>query len=152
MEASSRRAALRALHIGLAATVVVTVAPFVDRVTTQVLAGHVRAGYPAAGPGEVDAAVDAYLVILTTVGVIGAVGWLVCARAVRADRPWVRWVAPGLVVAGLCFAAAVLTVRDTSGEVGLAPLLGWMTVLPCVAGAVAVAALWRGSSARVAAA
>ncbi|YCK41933.1 hypothetical protein ACNF49_50195 [Actinomadura sp. ATCC 39365] len=42
-----------------------------------------------------------------------------------------------------CFALAGLTVRDTNGEVGLVPLLGWLQVLPLVPGLVAVVLLWR---------
>jgi hypothetical protein len=36
-----------------------------------------------------------------------------------------------------------LLVKDTSGETGLAPLLGWIGVLPCLPGLVGVAMLWR---------
>jgi len=148
MDASHQRSAVRALYAGLVLTVAVTVYPFVDRATTHVLADHVRAGYPAATAGEVDAAVGTYLVILTVLGALGVAGWVASVRAVRAGRPWARWTALGLLAAGLVAALAGLGVRDTSGDVGLAPLLAWVGLLPCVAGAVAVGALWRASSAR----
>jgi hypothetical protein len=38
-----------------------------------------------------------------------------------------------------------LLVRDTSGDTGLPPLLGWSGLIPCLAGAVAVVRLWRRS-------
>jgi hypothetical protein len=43
-------------------------------------------------------------------------------------------------------ALSALLVKDTSGDTGLAPLLGSIGVLPCIAGVVAVAMLWRPSS------
>jgi hypothetical protein len=49
------------------------------------------------------------------------------------------------------YAGAVLTVVATilpyaaSGDPGLPPSLGWVGVLPCMAGLLAVIALWRRS-------
>ena len=39
-----------------------------------------------------------------------------------------------------------LLIKDTSGDTGLAPMLGWIGILPCSAGLVAVALLWKRSS------
>jgi hypothetical protein len=36
-----------------------------------------------------------------------------------------------------------LLVRDTSGDTGLPPLLGWVGLLPCLAGLLAVMRLWK---------
>ena len=38
-----------------------------------------------------------------------------------------------------------LLIRDTSGDTGLPPLLGWAGMLPSLAGLVAVALLWSKS-------
>lgn len=143
MDTPSPRTAVRVLYAGLALTVVATAVPFVDRATTHVLANHVRAGYPTATTAEVDAAVGTYLIVLTVVGALGAAGWLAVVRAVRRGRRRARWSALALLVAGLVVATAGLSVEDTSGEVGLAPLIAWVGLLPCVAGAVAVGAVWR---------
>lgn len=128
---------------GLALTVLAAAYPVVDRATTGLLADHVRAGYPAYGTTEVDAAVTAYVVILAVVGALGVVGWLLTLRAARTDARWGRWLAAGLLVAGAGVALAGLTVVDTSGDVGLAPALAWLLVLPCLPGLAVVALLWR---------
>lgn len=131
------------MYIGAGLTAVATLFPFIDRFTTTVLADHIRAGYPDYTPDAIDSAVTAYLAILSTVGVLGLLGWLGTLWAIRAGVRWARRLAAGLLTIGICFAVAVLTVRDTSGDVGLAPLLGWLQVLPCVPGLAAVV-LWGG--------
>ncbi|MER6952238.1 hypothetical protein ABT294_50340 [Nonomuraea sp. NPDC000554] len=137
------RTALTTMYVGAGLTAVATLFPFIDRATTTVMADHIRAGYPAYEPGAIDAAVAAYLVILATVGGLGLLGWLGTIWAVRADKRWASWSAIGLLAIAVTFALVALTVRDSSGDVGLAPLLGWLQVLPCVAGLVAVPLLWR---------
>ncbi|MET8867956.1 hypothetical protein ABZW11_33920 [Nonomuraea sp. NPDC004580] len=127
------------LYTGAALTAVAALFPFVDK---AVLAGHVSAGYPSYAPGEIDAAVTAYLIILGAVGLLGLAGWLGTVWAVRAGKRWAPWLAGGLLVSAILIAVAALTIKDTSGDVGLAPLLGWLLVLPCIPGAAAVA-LWR---------
>jgi hypothetical protein len=136
------RVVLRLMYAGAALTGVATLVPVLAR---SVLADHVREGYPAYGAAEIDAAVTAYVVILSVVGVLGLLGWLATVRAVRAGKPWAPWLATALAAAAVCVAVAGLTVRDTSGDVGLAPLLAWLLVLPCVPGTAAVALLWRGA-------
>jgi hypothetical protein len=131
------------LYIGLGLTLLATVFPFIDRATTTVLADHIRDGYPAYDSHDVSNAVTAWLVILTTIGVLGVAGWLVTARAVRAGKAWNRWLATGLLSLAFLLAVTGLTTRDTSGEVGLAPLLGWLQVLPLFPGVAAVVFLWQ---------
>ncbi|MEV4108353.1 hypothetical protein [Nonomuraea sp. NPDC049695] len=135
-----RHGALVTLYAGAGLTVVATLAAFVDRAG---LADHIRAGYPAYGPGEIDSAVTAYTVILSVLGALGLLGWLGTAWAVRMGKGWARRPAGGLLAVAICVALAALTVQDTNGEVGLAPLLGWLQVLPCAAGLATVVLLWR---------
>ncbi|MFJ2030681.1 hypothetical protein [Streptosporangium sp. NPDC087985] len=135
--------ALAVMYAGAVLTVIATLSPFIDQATTTVLAGHVREGYPAYGPGEINAAVTAYTVILSTVGVLGLLGWLGTVWAVRTGKGWARWLATGMFATAVCLAIAAVTVQDNNGEVGLAPLLGWLQVLPCVPGLAAVVLLWR---------
>ncbi|QFG27217.1 hypothetical protein F7P10_21960 [Actinomadura sp. WMMB 499] len=128
---------------GLVLTIVAAVYPLIDRATTHVLADHIRASYPAYGEGEVDTAVTAYLVILSVVGMLGVLGWLGTMWAVRARKSWARWAAPVAWLVAASVALTGLTVRDTSGDVGLALPLAWLQVLPCAVGLVAVALLWK---------
>ncbi|MGR6915576.1 hypothetical protein ACU635_15135 [[Actinomadura] parvosata] len=136
---TSQRHVLVPMYIGAALTALAALFPFLDR---AVLIDHLEASYPAYTPAAIGAAVSAYLVILATVGVLGLAGWLAAIMAARAGRRWAPWLAAGLLVIALGVAVAGLTVRDVSGDVGLAPPLGWLLALPCVPGAVAVA-LWR---------
>jgi hypothetical protein len=126
-QGTSSRLTKAALWCGLILTGVVTVFPFLNR---SVLADHIRSGYPSYTSGEVNHAVDLYLVILATAGVVGIVGWLATIWAVRSGKGWIRWVAPVLLVGAIAFALTGLTVRDTSGDVGLAPMIGWLQMLP----------------------
>jgi hypothetical protein len=135
--------ALGALYVGLALTVAATASAYVDRATGHRLAQHLRHGYPEYTSAQISSAVTTWLVVLTVVGALGAVGWVTTIVVVRACRPWARWLAAGLFVAGTVTALTGLLTPDTSGEVGLAPLLGWIGVLPCIAGLTAVVRLWR---------
>lgn len=140
---SRHPAVLPAMWCGLALTIVAAVFPLIDRGTTHVLADHIRASYPSYGAGQIDAAVTAYLSILAVVGVLGVLGWLGTMWTMRRHRGLARWVASGAWLIAACVALSGLTVQDTSGDVGLAPLPAWLLVLPCVPGLLAVALLWR---------
>ncbi|MGB0098131.1 MAG: hypothetical protein WBP81_37040 [Solirubrobacteraceae bacterium] len=50
-----------------------------------------------------------------------------------------------MFVLGTGIALLDLLVKDTSGDTGLPPLLGWIGLLPCLAGFLAVALLWMRS-------
>jgi hypothetical protein len=84
-------------------------------------------------------------VILSVVGALGIASWTWTIWAVRAGKGWARWVATAMFVVGASVALTGLLVKDTSGDTGLAPLLGWIGMLPCLAGLGAVTALWRRS-------
>jgi hypothetical protein len=134
--------AVAAMYAGLLLTLAATVAPYVDRVTGHVLADHIHHGYPRYTHERVDTAVDAWLGILTVVGVLGIVCWVGTIWAVKADKAWARPTATVMFVGGTALALAALLTKDTSGEVGLAPLLGWIGMLPPLAGLAAVILLW----------
>jgi hypothetical protein len=90
MTTTPQRPALRAMYAGLVLTVIATIAPYVDRATSNVLAEHIRNGYPAFSQGRIDAAVSTWLVILSVVGVVGVACWLWTIRGVTtgpAGRP-----------------------------------------------------------------
>jgi hypothetical protein len=140
------RSAIGAMYAGLGLTVVALIVPYVDHATANVLAGHIRAGYPAYTQARIDSAVTAYLVYLSVVGALGIIGWLWTIRAVKAGKRWARGAATAVFALGTGIALIDLLVRDTSGDVGLPPLLGWVGMLPCLAGLLAVMLLWRRSS------
>lgn len=137
--------AIGAMYAGLALTVVATIVPHIDRATANLLADHIRAGYPTYTDARIDAAVTTYLVYLSVVGALGVVAWLGMIRAVKVDRRWVRGGATAMFALATSIALFDLLVKDTSGDTGLPPLLGWVGMLPCLAGLVAVASLWRKS-------
>lgn len=140
---SHARGALGAMYAGLALTVLATIAPYVDRSTTHLLAGHIRAGYPTYTQGRVDSAVTTYLIVLSVIGALGILAWLTTAWAVTAGKRWARPTATAMFILGTSIGLAGLLTMDTSGATGLPPELGWAGMIPCLAGAVAVTLLWR---------
>lgn len=142
--AGRRRRAVTAMYAGLALTVLAVAIAYVDRAGGPAsLAGHVRAGYPGYSPAQIDGAVRRYLILLTAVGVLGVACWLGVIRLVRAGRSRATWAAAAAFAAGTTAAVAGLLVTDTSGDVGLPPLLGWAGLLPCAAGLVALVLIAR---------
>ncbi len=137
------RATLRAMYAGLALTVVATVAPYIDRATTSALAHHIRDGYPTYTQARVDSAVSEWLVILTVIGVVGVVSWIWTIWAVKTGKKWARWAVTTTFPLATSIALTALLVKDTSGDTGSPPLLGWIGMMPCVAGLAAVTTLWR---------
>ncbi|KAB8168015.1 hypothetical protein FH609_010005 [Streptomyces sp. 3MP-14] len=83
------------------------------------------------------------MVVSSVIGVLGVLGWLTAAWAVRAGKRWARPVATVLLMLGAGIGLAGLLTKDTSGATGLPPELGWAGMLPCLAGVVAVILLWR---------
>jgi hypothetical protein len=152
MTTTQQQPALRWMSAGLALTIAATVAPYVDRATGNVLADHIRDGYPAYTSARIDAAVILWLAILTAIGVLGIVGWVTTIWATRAGKGGARLAATTMFTLGTLVALTALLVKDTSGDTGLAPLLGWIGVLPSLPGAGAVAMLWRGPQPRTASA
>ncbi|MFI5490050.1 MULTISPECIES: hypothetical protein [Micromonospora] len=140
-----QRPAIATMYAGLGLTVVAMVVPLLDRATGNMLADHIRAGYPTYSPERIDTAVTTYLGYLSGLGVLGIACWLWTIRAVRAGRWWARGATVVMLALGVLIALFNLLVRDTSGDTGLPPLLGWVGVLPSLAGLVAVALLWRAS-------
>ncbi len=131
------------LLLGMGLTILATVIPFIDRATATVLADHIASGYPSYDSSEIDNAVTAWLAILSVVGIFGLVGWGSTHLALRKGKRSAPWLATGMLVIGIFVAISFLTVRDTSGDVGLAPMLGWLQLLPCLPGVAAVVVLWR---------
>ncbi|MEU9535764.1 hypothetical protein AB0D00_26060 [Streptomyces sp. NPDC048213] len=94
------RGPLTAMYAGLALTVLATIAVYVDRGTTHLLADHIRAGYPSYSQARVDSAVTAYQVVLSVIGALGVLAWLTTAWAVRAGKRWARPATTVMLVLG----------------------------------------------------
>jgi hypothetical protein len=131
------------MYTGLGLTVVATVAPYVDRATTHLLADHIQAGYPAYTQTRVDSAVTTYLVLLSVVGALGVIAWLWTIRAVKADKRWARLAATVMFVLGTSVGLIGLLTKDTSGDTGLPSALGWAGMAPFPVALLAVTLLWR---------
>lgn len=143
MDRTTQARALPMLYTGLALTILASLAPIVDLGAGGWLAAHIRHGYPGYTNAEVHAAATTWIAVLASLGVLGAAGWITTIAVVRRGRRWAAPVATGLFVVGALAALAAALTPDTSGEVGLAPSLGAIGLLPVLAGAVAVALLWR---------
>jgi hypothetical protein len=138
-----QRPAVAAMYTGLALSVIALAVPYVDHATANVLAAHIRDGYPAYPPARIGSAATTYLACLSVTGALGIACWLGTIRAVKAGRRWARGAATVLFALGASVALTGLLVRDTSGGTGLPPLLGWTGMLPALAGLLAVVLLWR---------
>jgi hypothetical protein len=143
MTTKQQRPAIAAMYAGLVLTIVATIVPHADHATANLLADHIRAGYPTYTDARIDTAVTTYLIYLSVVGALGIVGWLGTIWTVKAGKRWVRGGATALFALATSIALFDLLIKDTSGDTGLPPLLGWVGMLPCLAGLLAVAFLWR---------
>ena len=142
MTTRQEQSAVGSMYAGLGLTVAAIIVTFVDHVTANVLAGHIRAGYPTYTQARIDSAVTTYLVYLSIIGALGTFCWLCTIWAVKAGRRWARGAATAAFALGTAIALTDLLIKDTSGESGLPPLLGWAGVLPCLPGLLAVVLLW----------
>jgi predicted permease len=88
------------------------------------------------------AAQTTYLVYLSVVAALGILCWLWTIRAVKAGKRWARGGATAMFALGTAIALTDPLIKDTSGDTGLPPLLGWAGMLPCPAGLIAVVLLW----------
>ena len=70
------RSAIAAMYAGLGLTLVAMLVLYVDHATANVLADHIRAGYPSYGQVRIDSAVTTYLIYLSALGALGVLSWL----------------------------------------------------------------------------
>lgn len=132
-------AALTLLYAGAALTVLAMIALAVDVASTGLLAEHLHDVYDGHVEPPSEGVVAGYLF---TVGIIGLGGWLWTAAAVRRRRRSARPVATVLFVLGATVAVSHLTVSEY-GETILPTEYGIASLVPSVAGLVAVIALWK---------
>jgi hypothetical protein len=132
-----------AMVTGLVLNVIAALAPIADIATVDTISNHVRAAYPAWGHANVTADRNAMVIYLVVTGVLGVITWLCVIKAVVAGKRWARAAATGALVAGALLALMNLTLGGGNYAVILPTGYGVLTLLPSLAGLVAVVSLWR---------
>ncbi|MFD5214333.1 hypothetical protein [Microbacterium sp. NPDC058345] len=140
---SEPKTARRLLTAGAVATASITLFALIDPVSTRLIAAQVQAGYPGYSSAEIDRAAVMYVGILVIVGVLGALGWGATILLSGRHRRLAFWLGLSLGAIGLLVAGAALATTDTSGTIGLAPVFGWLLLVPCGLGLTALIALRR---------
>jgi hypothetical protein len=74
------------MYAGLALTALATIATYLDRSTTHLLADPIRASYPTYPQARVDSTPTTYLVVRSSSGALGVLAWLTTASAVKAAK------------------------------------------------------------------
>lgn len=133
-------AAMAALGVGLALTILTTVLVFVS---TTAIGEHIQTGYPHYSSGQISAAVNFYTVYLVVLGALGAIAWSFDLWLVRRRRAWAYPLAVIFFLVGTSFGLFNLLIRDTSGDTALPEAIGEMGLLPSVAGLVAIVLMWK---------
>ncbi|WP_171166771.1 hypothetical protein [Streptomyces sp. I05A-00742] len=136
---ASVRKAINAMYAGAVLTLIAAAFPVIDQATSDSLADRLRSAYPH-DPSRLDAAESGILTYLFTLAVAGLVLWTWLAWAGRRGKRWARAASTAVFVL-----ATFLSVYNFTQ-----PHPTPMTVaglLPCAAGLVAVALLWKGDSA-----
>lgn len=132
-----------ALVAGFLLSALTIAAALIDRATSDAIGAHIARTYPDYSPAQVDQAASAWVVVLATIGGLGMICWAISWWGARRGALWVRWASPVLAALGLTIALVELTIRDGSGETGLAIVHGVLGLLPALAGILAVIGLWR---------
>lgn len=142
-DTSIRGPVLASLYTGLILTVLSVAFVFVDRASSGLLAAHLKESYPSYGPTRIEEAVTLWTTVLTIVGALSVVGWILAIWATRRGFRWAGWLMATLFAVGTALGLYLLTVRDTSGDTGLPTELGVIGLLPSAAGLAAVLLTWR---------
>jgi hypothetical protein len=131
------------MYSGLALTLVAAIVPLVDRATSNILADHVRAGYPEYSEARVDSTTTAYLVYLGTAGMLGVGAWLWTIRTSKKHARRALIVATTMFLVGSTVALTNLFIEEETGDRALPTLFGVVGVLPTVPGLIAIVLLWK---------
>lgn len=78
-----RQTATIAMYAGCLCTAAAVAVVWIDHATADVLARHIRAGYPDYSRSRVNSAAMTYVVYLSAVGAIGFIAWLASIRAAK---------------------------------------------------------------------
>jgi len=137
-QTARRRAVLPTLWLGAGLTLLSGAAPLVDLALTGTIAAHVRDAYPGWDAATVSMDTTAIAAWLVGTAVLGLVGWAVAIRATATGRRWARPLSASLLAAGVVVAAMNLGLGGDAYDVIVPTGFGLLSLLPTVAGAVAV--------------
>lgn len=143
MNAVATRSRPTAMFLGLALTVIATVAPLVDVATIDTIWDHVRDAYPTWSDTLVGGDRTAILLWLVITGGLGVLTWLWTIYAVTARKRWASKATVTGFLAGTCVALVNLTLTGGQYEIVVPTVYGWMTLLPCIPGLAAVVSVRR---------
>src|SRR5581483_10633690 len=107
-----RRAATLALHMGWMFTAATLAVVWVDHATGNVLASHIRAGYPDYSQARINSAAVTYLLYLSAIGALGLTAWFATIRAVSRDGRWVRPSATVMFILAVGLSLTNLLIKD----------------------------------------
>ncbi|WP_163511567.1 hypothetical protein [Fodinicola acaciae] len=132
-----------AMYVGLALTVLATVAPLLDLATVDTLTSHVRDAYPQWAPHLVAIDRNAIAIYLVASNALGVPVWLMAIHAVRKGKRWAPIAATAGLVAGLLFPLIDFSLKGGAYDIVVPYGYGALTLVPCVAGLIATIATWR---------
>ncbi|MCN9243595.1 hypothetical protein NGF19_22865 [Streptomyces sp. RY43-2] len=133
---TSVRNAATALYTAAALSLVAAATVVADQAAGDGLAGKLRDTYPHRSPGDVSMAESSILTYLFTLAAIGAAFFVWMAWASKRGKRWVRKAGAATVVVG----TALSVYHFTQPHPLVMTLAG---LLPCLAGLVGLALLWR---------
>lgn len=133
----------RVMYVGLALTVLVTLAPFIDVMTADTISDHVREAYPDWPADNVTADRNAIVGYLGVVGALGVAGWLWTIRLVTRRTRRARLAATIMFTLGAITALTNVSYGSEAYTTFVPGLHGGLGLLPVLAGAFAVVRLWR---------
>ena len=133
------------MYAGVALTVVAIIVPYIDHAAANVLADHIRAGYPAYTQARIDTAVTTYLVYLSIIGALGVICWLWTIRPSTPGSGGPAGPRPRCSCSEQAPPCSVSSSKTRPATPACHHLLGWIGMLPCLAGFLAVTLLWMRS-------
>ncbi|GAB3709274.1 hypothetical protein [Nocardiopsis oceani] len=138
-EERTRPASTTALSAGIVLTLVVLAALVADHLALHGIADRVRDHYAPHGTVPDPNLLFAYLYATGTIGVLT---WFLTVRGAARRRPWAAPAATAVLLAAFGGALFNLLVSEYGERILPAP---WalLTLVPCLAGAVAVVLLWK---------
>lgn len=134
--------ARRVMYLGMALTAVLMLAPMVDAVTVDSIAGHVRAAYPNWPDRLVAQDRTAIVAWLGAVGLLGVGAWLWAILSARRGSRSARWVSTVMFTLGLIVSLIDLSVGGGPYQQVVPITYGLLSLLPVAVGLVAVVLLW----------
>jgi hypothetical protein len=132
------RLEVTAMGVGLLLTLVMVVALVIDQTSNNSIADHVDALY---GPLNLHPDPNVLFGILYLASVIGVLLWVSMIWGVARQKAWARVVVSMVFLAATSLALLVLFVSEFGSRIFPAPV-GILSLVPGVAGLVAVVLLW----------